>query len=163
MQRAGELTSRSASARKAGSASNSWSDSANNFEAINYLDQEGISHRDVKPENLGIGSISGGGKLRLCSSTSRWRASRRHIRAGTPPYLEPFLRSVVRSDGTLMPNATRSVTFYQMATGQRPVWGDGVSEPPSLIVRPPRRGKFDAVIREPYSFFRKLSRDYRQR
>jgi serine/threonine protein kinase len=35
------------------------------LESINYLDQEGISHRDVKPENLGIGSIAGGGKLRL--------------------------------------------------------------------------------------------------
>ena len=26
------------------------------LEAVNYLDQEGVSHRDVKPENLGIGS-----------------------------------------------------------------------------------------------------------
>jgi serine/threonine protein kinase len=138
------------------------------LEAINYLDQEGISHRDVKPENLGIGSISGGGKLRLVLfDFSLARTPADNIRAGTTPYLEPFLsqRRPQRWD-TQAERYAVGVTLYQMATGQRPVWGDGVSDPAQLNCEVTLDAeKFDAVIRESLlAFFRQaLRRDYRQR
>jgi serine/threonine protein kinase len=138
------------------------------LEAVNYLDQEGISHRDVKPENLGIGSISGGGKLRLVLfDFSLARTPADNIRAGTPPYLEPFLsqRRPQRWD-THAERYAVAVTLYQMATGQRPVWGDGVSDPAQLDCEATLDAeKFDAVIREPLlDFFRKaLKREFRQR
>ena len=138
------------------------------LEAINYLDQEGISHRDVKPENLGIGSLSGGGKLRLVLfDFSLARTPADNIRAGTPPYLEPFLsqRRPQRWD-THAERYAVAMTLYQMATGQRPVWGDGVSDPAQLDCEATLDAeKFDAVIRESLlAFFRQaLKRDYRQR
>ena len=138
------------------------------LEAVNYLDQEGISHRDVKPENLGIGSIAGGGKLRLVLfDFSLVRTPADNIRAGTPPYLEPFLsqRRPQRWD-THAERYAVAITLYQMATGQRPVWGDGVSDPAQLDCEVTLDAeKFDAIIREPLlEFFRKaLKRDYRQR
>jgi len=138
------------------------------LEAINYLDQEGVSHRDVKPENLGIGSIAGGGKLRLVLfDFSLARTPADNIRAGTPPYLEPFL--VLRRPQRWDTHAERyavAITLYQMATGQRPVWGDGVSDPAQLDCEVTLDAeKFDAIIREPLlEFFRRaLKRDYRQR
>ncbi len=138
------------------------------LESINYLDQEGISHRDVKPENLGIGSISGGGKLRLVLfDFSLARTPADNIRAGTPPYLEPFLslRRPQRWD-THAERYAVAVTLYQMATGQRPMWGDGVSDPAQLDCEVTLDAeKFDTIIREPLlEFFRKaLKRDFRQR
>jgi hypothetical protein len=53
-----------------------------------------------------------------------------------------------------------------MATGQRPVWGDGVSDPAQLDCEVTLDAeKFDTVIREKLlEFFRKaLKRDFRQR
>ena len=138
------------------------------LEAVNYLDQEGVSHRDVKPENLGIGSIAGGGKLRLVLfDFSLARTPADNIRAGTPPYLEPFLslRRPQRWD-THAERYAVAVTLYQMATGQRPVWGDGVSDPAQLDCEVTLDAeKFDAIIREKLlEFFRKaLKRDFRQR
>jgi serine/threonine protein kinase len=138
------------------------------LEAINYLDQEGISHRDVKPENLGIGSLSGGGKLRLVLfDFSLARTPADNIRAGTPPYLEPFLslRRPQRWD-THAERYAVAMTLYQMATGQRPIWGDGVSDPAQLDCEATLDAeKFDTVIRESLlAFFRQaLKRDYRQR
>lgn len=138
------------------------------LEAINYLDQEGVSHRDVKPENLGIGSISGGGKLRLVLfDFSLARTPADNIRAGTPPYLEPFLslRRPQRWD-THAERYAVAITLYQMATGQRPVWGDGVSDPAQLDCEVTLDAeKFDTVIREKLlEFFRKaLKRDFHQR
>jgi serine/threonine protein kinase len=138
------------------------------LDAVNYLDQEGVSHRDVKPENLGIGSIAGGGKLRLVLfDFSLARTPADNIRAGTPPYLEPFLsqRRPQRWD-THAERYAVAITLYQMATGQRPVWGDGVSDPAQIDREVTLDAeKFDSIIREPLlEFFRKaLKRDYRQR
>jgi serine/threonine protein kinase len=138
------------------------------LEAVDYLDQEGVSHRDVKPENLGIGSISGGGKLRMVLfDFSLARTPADNIRAGTTPYLEPFLpqRRPPRWD-THAERYAVAVTLYQMATGQRPVWGDGVSDPAQLDCEVTLDAeKFDSIIRESLlDFFRKaLKRDYRQR
>lgn len=138
------------------------------LESISYLDQEGVSHRDVKPENLGIGRIAGGGKLRLVLfDFSLARTPADNIRAGTPPYLEPFLslRRPQRWD-THAERYAVAITLYQMATGQRPVWGDGVSDPAQLDCEVTLDAeKFDTVIREKLlEFFRKaLKRDFRER
>src|SRR5690606_32807465 len=58
------------------------------------------------------------------------RTPAENIRAGTVPYLDPFLslRKPPRWD-THAERFAAATTLYQMATGQLPRWGDGQSDP----------------------------------
>jgi serine/threonine protein kinase len=97
------------------------------LEAVAFLEQEGIPHRDIKPDNLGIRPR---GKDKIPHLTlfdfSLSRASPESIQAGTAPYVDPFLKLPGRQIWDL--HAERfaaAVTLYQMATGVLPRWGDG--------------------------------------
>ena len=53
-----------------------------------------------------------------------------NIRAGTPPYLDPFLR--LRKPPRWDVYAERfaaAMTLHEMATGSLPCWGDGLTDP----------------------------------
>jgi serine/threonine protein kinase len=55
--------------------------------AIEHLEQEGIAHRDVKPDNIGIAKVAGSGAYRLVLfDFSLSRAPVETITAGTRPY-----------------------------------------------------------------------------
>ncbi|MCP4654973.1 MAG: BREX system serine/threonine kinase PglW [bacterium] len=138
------------------------------LQTVDWLEQEGVSHRDVKPENLGVAQMGRGAKLHLVLfDFSLARTPAENIRAGTVPYLDPFLalRKPPRWDTHAERFAT-AMTLYQMATGQLPRWGDGASDPAVLEVEvtldadafePALRGKMSA-------FFEKaLRRDFRRR
>ena len=104
------------------------------LEAIAHLDSRGVLHRDVKPDNLGVRPDPGDRKPRLVLfdfSLSREPLDR--LKAGTPTYLDPFL------GGGRRPRYDRaaerfavSVTLFQMATGELPVWGSGDADPASI-------------------------------
>jgi serine/threonine protein kinase len=137
------------------------------IEAVNYLESEGVAHRDIKPDNIGIAE-NRSGKLQLVLfdfSLSRTPAD--NITAGTHPYLDPFLplRRPARWD-LYAERFALAVTLYEMAVGQPPVWGDGQTSP-SMLDREVtiERDVFDPVTREGFSsFFEKgLKRDYRER
>ncbi len=104
------------------------------LEVVHTLEREGIAHRDIKPANLAVGPRTKKDELRLTLfDFSLSRTPRESIRAGTPPYLEPFL--VHRTPARWDEHAERfaaAVTLYEMATAQLPVWGDGLSEPAAL-------------------------------
>lgn len=100
------------------------------LEAVRELEIQGLCHRDIKPENIGIQS-SPSGRLRLVLfdfSLSRMPAE--NLRAGTPPYLDPFLgqRSHRRWD-LYAERYAAAVTLYEMAVGRPPRYGDGNSAP----------------------------------
>lgn len=119
--------------------------------AVASLERHGVHHRDIKPDNIGIRSISKQ-RLQLCLfDFSLSKAPLDNVHVGTPGYLDPFLscREPARWD----PAAERysaAVTLYQMATGTLPRWGDDQSDPalveePELDLQPEL---FDANVRD---------------
>ncbi|MFK4511795.1 BREX system serine/threonine kinase PglW [Bradyrhizobium daqingense] len=136
--------------------------------AIEHLEQEGIAHRDVKPDNIGIAKVAGSGAYRLVLfDFSLSRAPLETITAGTRPYLEPFLpdRRPPRWDLHAERYAT-AVTLHEMLTTTPPSFGDGLTDPrltedEATIAT----DRFDPVLRDGLTTFfsRALRRDPAQR
>jgi len=100
------------------------------LQTIDELERLGISHRDIKPDNLGIRSVQKGPLQLVLFDFSLANCPAEDIRLGTPPYLDPFLplRKTPRWDH----HAERfgaAMTLHEMATRALPVWGDGGSAP----------------------------------
>lgn len=138
--------------------------------AVDYLEEHGIAHRDIKPDNIGIRGGGGGrsGRLHLVLfDFSLSRARPENIQAGTRPYLDPFLplRRPPRWDAQAEHFAV-AVTLYEMLTGCVPTWGDGLSDPAVIegeaILQPEL---FDPHLRDGLeAFFRRaLRRDAARR
>src|SRR5690606_26565937 len=128
-----------------------------------HLEREGINHRDIKPENIGLGETRKRALTLKLFDFSLSRAPADNIRAGTPPYLDPFLS--LRRPARWDLHAERfaaAMTLHGMATGTLPTWGTAGQDPAStdedvaLDVE-----KFDASIRDGLAeFFRRaLHRD----
>ena len=104
------------------------------LDAIKYLEEKGVNHRDIKPDNIAIGHLGRADKLHLVLfDFSLSRAPVDNIRAGTTGYLEPMLS--VRKPPRWDLQAERyaaAVTLYEMATGVLPTWGDDASDPTYL-------------------------------
>jgi serine/threonine protein kinase len=101
------------------------------LQVVQYLEEMGVAHRDLKPDNIGIQEY---GKLlqkRLkIFDFSLSNAPLDQVRAGTPPYLEPFLQLPGRGHwDTAAERYAVTVILYEMATGTIPRWGDGQSAP----------------------------------
>lgn len=133
---------------------------------VDWLEQKGIPHRDIKPDNLGAAKL--GNQLHLVLfDFSLARTPAENILAGTRHYLDPFLQTRVppRWD-THAERFAAAVTLYQMSTGALPRWGDGQSEPAVLDCEATiDSDAFEPATREGMTrFFGKaLRRDYRER
>jgi serine/threonine protein kinase len=137
------------------------------LQVVDWLEQGGVPHRDIKPENLGVALTGKSEQLHLVLfDFSLADRPAENIRAGTVPYLDPFLalRKPPRWD-TYAERFAAAVTLYQ-TTGGLPVWGDGQSDPAVIDDEVTLdTGTFDATLREPMTaFFEKaLKRDYQER
>ena len=101
------------------------------LEAVDYLDQNGFAHRDIKPDNLAVVPDRTKALRLVLFDFSLARAPRENTRVGTPPYLDPFLPDRGAWDG-YAERWSAAVTLYEMASNALPRWGDGKSDPASI-------------------------------
>jgi serine/threonine protein kinase len=136
------------------------------LEIVRYLEEQGIPHRDIKPDNIGVGPVGRGDKLHLTLfDFSLSRTPPENLQAGTQGYLDPMLSLRKRWDLHAERYAA-AVTLFELATGTLPKWGDGRSEPSQVECEATIDAElFDPSLREALvSFFRKaLRRDARER
>jgi serine/threonine protein kinase len=133
------------------------------LKVVQYLEEKGVAHRDLKPDNIGIKEYSK--KLHLkVFDFSLSSAPLDNVRVGTPPYLEPFLQLRHRWD-TASERYSAAVILYEMATGTTPRWGDGQSAPHLIDAEATIDADlFDAPVRQDlndffHRSFQRLPRD----
>ena len=98
--------------------------------ALVYLERDGVNHRDIKPVNIGIGKTRKRALTLKLFDFSLSRTPADNIRAGTPPYLDPFLS--LRRPPRWDLHAERfaaAMTLYELATGILPTWSDNGMDP----------------------------------
>jgi serine/threonine protein kinase len=136
------------------------------LEILEFLEEQGIPHRDIKPDNIGVRPVGRGDLLHLVLfDFSLSRTPPENVEAGTKAYLDPFLPQRKRWD-LYAERYAAAVTLFEMATGTLPRWGDGRSEPSQLECEVTLGEElFDPALRETLvSFFQKaLRRDARER
>lgn len=98
------------------------------LDALRYLEHEGVAHRDVKPDNLGVVAHSHTHEMHLVLfDFSLARAPLDEVRVGTPGYLDPFVAARGRWD-LYAERYAAAATLHEMAAGTRPRWGDDRSD-----------------------------------
>lgn len=124
------------------------------LDALVELERMGIDHRDLKPENMVFVERGKYKETHLALiDFSLSRASKTDLDAGTVGYIDPFLRDRPQRRWDL--HAERyaaAVVLTELATGERPVWGDG-ADPRSTDLDVPdvHAVGIDPAIREPLS------------
>ncbi|MFE2212184.1 BREX system serine/threonine kinase PglW [Streptomyces canus] len=145
--------------------------SDNLFNALYYLEGEGVWHRDIKPDNIAIRIRPNGTRQALLLDFSLTAVSARETGAGTSGYLDPFVGTVMRN---LYDDAAEryalAVTLHQMASNELPQWGDGsvtprMTDPKEWLYPTIASEGFEDELRDGLTeFFRKaLNRDAKQR
>lgn len=125
---------------------------------VNHLEDQGIPHKDIKPDNIAVGMVGRGSKLHLVLfDFSLSRTPAENVRAGTSGYLDPMLplRKPARWD-LHAERYSAAMTLYELATGTLAKWGDGTTDPSHL--NPTTEitidsELFDSGIREPLTDF----------
>ena len=134
------------------------------FTALDQLAGKGVRHRDLKPDNFGVFYRADRSRQLMLFDFSLAGVSERDVVAGTRGYLDPFLGTVRRS--VYDDHAERyaaAVTLHEMASGERPVWGDGVTDPRTTDDEVPTLAAelFEPALRDGLTafFHRALHRD----
>lgn len=138
------------------------------FTALDQLAAKGVRHRDLKPDNFGVFKRADRSKQLMLFDFSLAKASERDIKAGTRGYLDPFLgtpRRPVYDDHA--ERYAAAVTLHEMASGQRPVWGDGLTDPRTTADEAPTIAAdlFEPALRDGLTdfFLRAFHRDIDRR
>lgn len=138
------------------------------LDILKHLEEHGVYHRDIKPDNIGIGYPTSKGKLRLqLFDFSLSSTSLDNVRAGTVRYRDPFLESPAQRNYDLYAERfSAAMTLYEMATGALPKWSDDNTNPAHLTSEVMIQADcFEPALRAAMQeFFAKaLRRDYRRR
>jgi serine/threonine protein kinase len=129
------------------------------FTALDQLAAKGIHHRDLKPDNLGVFERADRSRQLMLFDFSLAEVSERDVRAGTRGYLDPFLGTARRPG--FDDHAERyaaAVTLHEMASTERPVWGDGMTDPRTTTDEAPHLSVelFEPALRDGLTaFFRR--------
>lgn len=141
------------------------------FAASDFLEGEGVWHRDLKPDNIAIRVRPNRTRELVLIDFSLAGYPVQNTDAGTDGYLDPFIGTLTRSvyDAQAERYAL-AVTLHEMASGELPRWGDGSVLPrqldPAEFPYPKiAADAFDASVRDGLvAFFQKaLHRDAGQR
>ena len=128
--------------------------------ALASLERHGVVHRDIKPDNIGIRSLTKQRNQLILFDFSLAKAPLENINVGTEGYRDPFLvnRRPRRWD-LAAERYSAAVTLYEMTLGAGvlPQWGSGKSDEAltdeELVID---AEKFDASVRDGLvHFFRK--------
>lgn len=141
------------------------------FGAIDFLEGEGVWHRDLKPDNIAVRVRPNRTRELVLIDFSLAGYPVRDTDAGTEGYLDPFLGTLTRS--VYDAHAERyalAATLHEMASGELPSWGDGTvapaqTDPEEWPYPEIAADAFDPAVRDGLvAFFRKaLHRDTAQR
>ena len=129
--------------------------------AVQYLEERGITHRDIKPGNLGFSTASKKAKHLVLFDFSLAEADPATVTAGTPEWRDPWLLERGTWDSAADRFAAAAV-LYRMLTGVRPVVAVDGPDRGSIRVEAER---FDAGVRDRlFRFFqRALDREVGRR
>ena len=137
--------------------------------ALVSLERNGVNHRDIKPDNIGIRTNTKKRNQLILFDFSLTGVPIDNLKVGTEKYKDPsiFSRKPARWD-VIAERYSVAVTLHEMALGyaEYPIYGKNVSNPAltddELVLSPER---FDSSVRETITaFFQKaLQRDYNKR
>lgn len=106
-----------------------WRFAANLADMLVALEAAGVTHRDIKPANLGILRPGGHRHLALFDFSAS-RESVQHTEVGTGAYRDPFLgRHSRKTADSSAERYAAGVVLFEMAMGEKPTYGDGLTEP----------------------------------
>ncbi|MEV5178732.1 BREX system serine/threonine kinase PglW [Streptomyces werraensis] len=141
------------------------------FGAVDFLEGEGVWHRDIKPDNIAIRIRPNRTRELVLIDFSLAGYPAKNTDAGTEGYLDPFVDVITR--GSYDSHAERyavAVTLHQMASGELPKWGDGsvlprMTDPKEWPYPTIAAEAFDPAVRDGLvAFFQKaLHRDASKR
>ncbi|MEU8403839.1 BREX system serine/threonine kinase PglW [Nonomuraea sp. NPDC048892] len=141
------------------------------FGAVDFLEGEGVWHRDIKPDNIAIRVRPNRTRELVLIDFSLAGYPVQETDAGTDGYLDPFIGTLTRS--VYDAHAERyalAVTLHEMSSGELPIWGDGKVSPRQTDPEEWRfptiaADAFDPAVRDGLvAFFRRaLHRDAGQR
>jgi serine/threonine protein kinase len=123
------------------------------FQAVGYLEGEGIWHRDIKPDNLAIRELPKKSRRLVLFDFSLADTANQATKVGTQPYLDPFLGTNRRLEyDAAAERYAVAVTLHEMASGELPSWGDGTAEPrlldPAEQIPQLAEDSFDPLLRD---------------
>ncbi len=127
------------------------------LDALRYLEREGRSHRDIKPDNLGVTEVGANREQHLVLFDFSLAAAPSSDILGRYAAVPRALPGRSHDPGQWDLAAERyaaAVTLYEMATGETPRWGDGRSDPAfttAEVTLDPLL--FDPAVRDPLEPF----------
>lgn len=100
------------------------------LDALVHLEDRGLNHRDLKPDNIALASTAKQALSLLLFDFSLSGAPLDELSIGTVAYTDPFLADRKRKRWDLdAERYSAGLTLHEMATGALPTWGDGKSDP----------------------------------
>ncbi|MDX3547184.1 BREX system serine/threonine kinase PglW [Streptomyces europaeiscabiei] len=141
------------------------------FAAVDFLDGEGVWHRDLKPDNIAIRVRPNGTRQLVLFDFSLAGLDVDLVKAGTEGYLDPFVETITRGRYDAQAEwYALAATLHEMASGELPQWGDGSvlarqTDPKEWPYPKIAAEAFDSALRDSLvDFFqRALHRDHRKR
>lgn len=120
--------------------------------AVQYLEERGVTHRDIKPTNVGFTGYEGRKKHLLLLDFSLSAAEPTAVNAGTAEWRDPWLYLRGRWDAAADRFAAGAVLYHAL-TGVRPSQAMGPGAHDAIVVDAER---FDAAVRDRVgAFFRR--------
>jgi len=114
--------------------------------ALQYLEEHGVQHRDIKPGNIGFTADPKQKKHLVLLDFSLAALEPEQVTAGTPGYRDPFVRQRGRWDSAA-DRWSAAVTLYEMLIGTRPSHEPGEGSEGAFRVRLESE-RFDAALRD---------------